>query len=225
MDNNIHNKHRERLRERFVKEGLDNFSEINALELLLFFCLPRIDTNPVAHELLNRFGSFAGVLDAPVEELKKVNGIGDKAAFFLDFIPQAARYYMASKEKESRLLLTSDDAIRYMRNLFIGQTEEIVYAAALDAKGKVITVQKLSKGSKNSSSLNGRMVAEFALSVGAQRIVLAHNHPGGLAIPSGDDLAVTGEVKKALSVLGVHLMDHIIVCDDDAVSLSQSGAL
>ena len=77
MEQNIHNKHRERLRERFTKEGLDSFSEINALELLLFFCLPRIDTNPIAHELLGRFGSFAGVLDAPVEELKKVKGIGD----------------------------------------------------------------------------------------------------------------------------------------------------
>ena len=141
-----HGGHRERIRERFRREGLDSFTDIQVLELLLFYCIPRKDTNPIAHGLLDHFGSLSQVLEAPVEELCKVEGIGESAAVFLKLIPQAGRYYMNDRASQMKLLPTLESCAAYLTPRFIGRTVEMVFLLCLDAKCKVLCCRKIAEG-------------------------------------------------------------------------------
>lgn len=219
----IHNGHRQRLRERFLKEGLDNFSDVQVLELLLFYCLPRQDTNPIAHALLDHFGSLFQVLEAPVEELKKVAGIGDNAATFLSLIPQVGRYYLVNRSQQNEILTTVEKCGEYLIPYFHGRRNETVFLLCLDAKCKVLCCKEVGEGSVNSAGVPIRRIVETALGVNATTVILAHNHPSGLALPSGEDVQTTRRVAAALSTVEIGLADHIVVADDDFVSLVQSG--
>ena len=218
-----HGGHRERIRERFRREGLDSFTDIQVLELLLFYCIPRKDTNPIAHGLLDRFGSLSQVLEAPVEELCKVEGVGESAAVFLRLIPQAGRYYMNDRASQTKLLPTLESCAAYLTPRFIGRNVETMFLLCLDAKCKVLCCRKIAEGDVNSTGLSPRKIVETALGVNASSVVLAHNHPGGLAIPSWEDIQVTHQIAAALAAVEVKLVDHIIVADDDYVSIVQSG--
>lgn len=220
----VHDRHRERLRERFLREGLDNFEQHQVLELLLFYCLPRIDTNAIAHELINRFGSLAAVLEASPTELQKVNGIGPNAACFLSFAAAFSRFYMINRaDTDGKCLLTVEAWSEHLEPYFLGKTNEMVYLLCLDAKGKQLACKLISEGSVNTAGVQIRKVVEAALNMNASFAVLAHNHPSGIAIPSGDDVETTKAVASALRAVDVGLLDHIIFADDDSVSLAQSG--
>ncbi len=219
----MHDGHRQRVKERFLQEGLDNFSEVQALELLLFYCIPRQDTNPIAHGLLDRFGSFAQVLEAPVEELAKVPGMGANAAAFLGLITQAGRYYQVSRTMQSKILTTIDQCGAYLCPFFIGRRNETVFLLCLDAKCKVLCCKEIGEGSVNSAGVPIRRIVETALAANASTVVLAHNHPSGLALPSAEDVATTRRLAMALDAVEIALIDHIIVAEDDFVSLAQSG--
>lgn len=219
----IHEGHRERMKKRFREEGLDHFSEIQVLELLLFYIIPRQDTNPIAHALLDRFGSLYQVLEAPEEELQKVPGIGPNAALLLNLITAVARFYMVNRTEKHKILKTIDECGAYLTSFFVGRRVETVYLLCLDAKCKVLCCREVGEGSVNSANVPVRRVVEIALGAGATSVVLAHNHPSGLAFPSGEDVATTRRVAAALSTVDVILVDHIIVADDDYVSLVQSG--
>ena len=160
----IHDGHRQRLKDRFCKEGLDHFEEHQVLELLLFYCIPRIDTNPIAHELLHRFGSLAQVLEAPVEELEKVQGIGHNAAVFLSLITAAGRYYQVNCASRNVVLTSVEACGRYLMPFFYGQRNELVYLLCLDAKCKVLCCKKIGEGSVNSAGVPIRRIVETALS-------------------------------------------------------------
>ncbi len=218
----IHSGHRERLRSRFLKEGLDNFEEVNALELLLFYCIPRKDTNELAHALLDHFGSFHQVLDATKDELMMVPGIGEGAATFLPLIAAACRYYRVNQANNVTALNTIEKCGDYLVNYFHGRKNETVILLCLDAKCKKIVCREIGEGSVNSASISARRVAEIALSVGATSVIIAHNHPSGLAVPSAEDVQTTKQIAKSLYAVGVVLTDHIIVADDDFVSMAQS---
>lgn len=217
-----HDGHRERLRERFRKEGLANFQEHEVLELFLFYCLPRKDTNELGHELIKRFGSLANVLQTPAEELAKLPGMGINAATFLTLIAQLERYYLMHKNDE-KILSSLDDCGKYLENCFRNQRNETVMLLCLDAKCKVISCNEVGQGSVNSAAVPIRRVVEMALGVNASSAVLAHNHPSGLAIPSGEDIQTTRRLALALDAVEIQLVDHIIVADSDYVSLRQSG--
>lgn len=219
----IHDGHRQRLKKRFLEEGLDNFDEVNVLELLLFYCIPRKDTNPIAHALLEHFGSLTQVLEAPVDELAKVSGISDNAAAFLRLTTEVGRYYMVSKAAQSTVLTTVEQCGRYMLPYFVGRRNECVFLLCLDAKCKVLCCKEVGQGSVNSAGVSVRRIVEVALGANATSVVLAHNHPSGLALPSGDDVQTTRRVAAALNAVEVRLADHIVVADDDFVSLAQSG--
>lgn len=219
----IHDGHRERVRKQFLKVGLDGFAEINVLEMLLFYCIPRKDTNPIAHELLNRFGSFVNVLEAPVEELVKVEGISENAATFLTFVTAVGRYYQIHKNTQDTILDTIEKCGRYLRPFFIGCRNETVYLLCLDAKCKVLCCRPVNEGSVNAAGISVRKVIEVALAANATTVILAHNHPSGLALPSGEDVQTTKTVSAALRIVDVTLADHLIVSDNDFVSLVQSG--
>lgn len=218
-----HEGHRERMRKRFREEGLDMFTDIQALELLLYYTIPRRDTNLIAHNLLERFGSFSQVLEAPVEELAKVEGVGENTAVFLHLIPQAGRFYMRDRTDNVKVLPTLESCADFLVPRFIGRRVEMVFLLCMDAKCKVLSCRKISEGSVNTAGISVRKIVEQALAAGASSVVIAHNHPGGLAIPSNEDIQTTEKIADSLRALDIHLVDHIIVADGDYVSLAQSG--
>lgn len=219
----LHEGHRQRLIDRFRKEGLDGFTDVQMLELLLFFCIPRRDTNLLAHELLARFGNLHQVLETPVHELEKVDGIGKHASTLISLIRQLARSYGVSQVSAEKILNTTSKCGEYLKPFFLGKRDETVYLLSLDAKCKVLSCMEVGKGSVNSAGLSIRKIVETALAVNATSVVLSHNHPSGLALPSNEDVVTTRRVAMALNAVGIFLADHIIVADDDFVSLAQSG--
>ena len=218
-----HDGHRQRLKERFLKEGLDHFSDVQVLELLLFYAIPRQDTNPIAHNLLEQFGSLAQVLEAPVEELEKVPGIGRNAAILLSLSTSLGRYYQVERAMNIRILRTVEECGEYLVPFFYGRRNETVFLLCLDAKCKVLCCKEIGEGSVNSAGVPIRRIVETALGANATTVVLAHNHPSGLALPSGEDITTTCRVAAALSAVEINLADHIVVADDDFVSIAQSG--
>ena len=219
----IHSGHRDRLRSRFLKEGLDNFEEVNALELLLFYCIPRKDTNELAHTLISHFGSFSQVLDASPEELMAVPGIGESTATFLPLISAACRYYRINQANNVTALDTIEKCGDFLINYFHGRKNETVFLLCLDAKCKKIVCRPISEGSVNSASISTRKVVEIALGVKATFVVIAHNHPSGVALPSQEDLQTTKLIARSLDAVGITLTDHIVVAEDDYISMVQSG--
>ena len=219
----IHDGHRERMKKRFLEEGLDSFTQIQALELLLFYCIPQKDTNPLAHALLDRFGSLSQVLEAPVEELRKVPGVGEHTATFLNLITEAGRFYLVNRSSQEKILPSLESCAEYMLPFFFGRKVETVFLLCLDAKCKVLCCKEIGEGSVNAAGISVRRVVETALSAGATTVVLAHNHPSGLALPSVEDIQTTRRVAMALSAVEIHLADHIVVADGDYVSMVQSG--
>lgn len=219
----IHDGHRQRLRQRFLEEGLDHFEEHQVLELLLFYCIPRQDTNQLAHNLLEHFGSFANVLEASPAELKKVPGVGDNAATFLTLVMEAGRYYQISRQSKQKILTSVDQCGDYLVPYFRGRTNETVFLLCMDAKCKVLCCKEVGEGSVNSASVPIRRIVQMALAVNATSVVLAHNHPSGLALPSDEDVQTTHQLATALNAVEIGLVDHIIVADEDYVSLLQSG--
>ena len=219
----IHEGHRQRLKQRVKEEGMDGFSEVQALELLLFYCIPRRDTNPIAHALLQRFGSFAQVLEASPEELQKVPGMGEAAAGFLHTILETSRFYQISRGRNVTVLKTLDECGQYLVPYFHGRTVETVFLLCMDAKCKVLCCRQLGEGGINSAGVSLRKLVETALGAKASQVILAHNHPSGLAIPSEEDIATTHRAAAALQAVEIQLTDHVIVAEDDYVSLRQSG--
>lgn len=223
MEQSIHSGHRDRLKKRFLQQGLDGFTDIQALELLLFYSIPRQDTNPVAHELLKHFGSLSQVLEAPPEELMKVGGIKEHSAVLLSLINQMSRFYLVDKARQERVLPTIEDCARYLQPYFYGRKTETVFLLCLDAKCKALCCKEVGEGSVNSAEISIRKIVETALREGASSVMLAHNHPSGIAIPSPEDIQTTRRVAAALGSVEIHLVDHIVVADDDYVSMVQSG--
>jgi len=220
----IHDGHRQRLKNRFLTEGLDNFEELQVLELLLFYCIPRQDTNPIAHRLLEHFGSFAQVIEASPEELKKVPGVGDSVATFLSFVTSAGRYYSVKQQNaDVKILSDLETCGKYLIPYFRSRRNETVFLLCLDAKCKVLCCKEVGEGSVNSAAVPIRRIVEMALGANATSVVLAHNHPSGVAVPSGEDVQTTCRLAMALSAVEITLIDHMVVADEDFVSMRQSG--
>ena len=218
----MHEGHRARVKKRFLEEGLDHFSDIQALELLLFYAIPRADTNPIAHRLLEHFGSLSQVLEANPVELKKISGVGENGALLLNLIPQMGRFYMTDRASAPGVLTTLEQCAQYLMPRFFGRKLETVFLLCLDAKCKVLCCREIGEGGTNSTGISIRRVVETALGVNATSVVLAHNHPSGVALPSPEDIQTTRRVAMALQAVEIVLVDHIIVADDDYVSIAQS---
>ena len=221
----VHDGHREKMRQRYLQHGLGNFAEHEALELLLYYAIPRRDTNPIAHTLMERYGSLSAVLAAPVEDLMQVDGIGESAAVLLHLAPQiCAKARMADAERES-VLSSVERMGAYLLERFSDESNEVVYQLCLDRKGKLLACKRLSEGGVSGADLDVRRVVENAILTRASTVVLAHNHPSGVALPSAADVEATVRAAAALATVGVELTDHIIVADGDFVSLQESGYL
>lgn len=220
---NIHEGHRKRMKERFMKSGLDDFAPHNVLEFLLFYSIPRGDTNPIAHRLIDAFGSLSGVFDATPEELMKVSGVGESTAILISMIPQMARKYLEDKADAVNVVGGCGDIGAYLLPKFVGRTNEALMMVSIDNKNKVISCSVVAEGTVDSAKVSRRKVMEEAMKVKATRVILAHNHPRGVAVPSAEDVAMTREIGRLFAQVGIELVDHIIVADDDYVSMAASG--
>ena len=221
----IHEGHRERMRKQLKTSGMDSLSDVQVLEMLLYYAAPRGDTNPAAHALLKRFGTLDGVFSAPETELRKIDGVGEVAAQLLLLVPQVARRCLMSRSTQIQVLDTTSKCGQYLLPFFHGEREEVVYLLCLDAKCKALDCVLIHRGGVNVASIAARKVVKAALDSNATSVVLAHNHPSGLALPSQEDKQTTMVLKAALDAVGVVLADHIIVADDDFVSMRDDGIL
>jgi len=221
----IHSGHRARLREQFLEHGLDTFADHQALELLLSFAIPRRDVNPIAHGLMNHFGSFSKVFEASPQDLLEVDGIGEHGVTLIRLVTALGRRYQLDRGKEDLILSDTKRTGNFVAPLFHGLTDEAVYLVCLDGSLRVTHHEKLAEGSVNALSFSIRRAVEIALKRKAVYVVLAHNHPSGLAIPNVTDIATTEQLIGALAPLGIRLADHIIVAGDDFVSMRDSGHL
>lgn len=220
-----HAGHRDRLRQRFTQEGLEHFGDEKVLEMLLFYAIPRRDTAPLAKALLEQFGSLPGVLEASVDALMTVPGMGESAATYLSFIMSLYRYYFVRKNDRRKVLDTVEKCGEYLVPRFLGLREEVVYALCLDAQCHMLGCRLLGEGSVNSANVPIRRIMEFALSCKASSVILAHNHPAGVALPSGQDVDATKRVATALDGVGIILADHLVVTGSDYTSMAESGIL
>ena len=222
----IHDGHRQNMRKRFLTGGLESFADHEALELLLFYAIPRRDTNPVAHALMERYGSLSAVLSAPLEDLQKVDGIGVSAAILLKLTPHLChKARLADFERQEIVLNTTARAGEYLLERFFQEKNEVIYQVCLDRKGKLLACKRLGEGNVGSAALDMRRLVENAILSSASAVILAHNHPSGVALPSTEDYTATDAAKAALATIGVALADHIIVADGTFSSMADSGRL
>ena len=218
----IHDGHRIRLRQKYKQHGFDSFEKHELLEFLLFYSIGRKDTNELGHSLIEKFGSFSAALDAPIEAIKEINGIGDHSATLIKLIPQLCRCYMQDKDEHKHKIIDVNNAPLVFINRFIGRQNEAVMLMLLDSKCKSLFCGVINEGSVNSVDIYIRKIVELAITYNASMALLAHNHPSGIACPSSNDIETTVNVRKALDIVDVKLVDHIIVADNDAVSMAQS---
>lgn len=220
----IHNDHRQRVRARYEEYGLDSFWEHEVLEMLLFYTIARKDTNPVAHRLIDRFGSLDGVLSAPVSELEKVEGVGHTTAVYLKTLHDLEKYRAVRRLSCIEIVSSIQECGNYMLPYFKDCKVEKAYILCLDAKGQVLKCREVAEGTMNATSISVRKIAEIALSEGAAAVVLAHNHPTGVALPSEQDIATTVQIEQTLAAIDVGLIDHLIIEGGEFTSMVESGA-
>ena len=219
----VHDGHRDRLKSRFAEHGLESFNDINALELLLFYAIPRKDTNVMAHDLVDRFGSLSGVFDASLRELTEVPGIGENTALLIKLVPPMMKKCQLSKVNDIRVFRSSNDLGRFLVPRFMDERDELALLLCLDSRKSLICCRVLNRGVVNAVDITVRRLVELALKNKAASLVLAHNHPDGIALPSREDEAFTRKAGEALRLMGMELVDHIIVAGDRYFSMRDSG--
>ncbi|MBQ1409808.1 MAG: RadC family protein [Oscillospiraceae bacterium] len=218
----IHAGHRKRMLEAYLQTGLEGFSDVEALEILLGYAIARQDVNPLAHALLQEFGDLHRVLNAPIQQLVRVPGIGLRTAALIHLIDALWRKGEESRIKGRVMLHTTQEIGRYLAPRAKGLREERVWLLSLDAKCEVIECRELCRGSVNSVNIPFRKLVEAALLANASSVVLAHNHTTGTLLPSLEDLEYTRGALRALQMVDVILTDHMILCDGNFLSMRSS---
>lgn len=221
MSSEIHAGHRERLRKRFEENGFVGFQQHEILEFMLSYAIPQRDLNPIAHALIDHFGSLSAVLDASADDLKKVDGIGSYSAVFINMFPKLFRVY-SDLRGQKKALLSAEETGEFLKPKFFGLKYEIIYGIFLDSKCAVLKHCVLSEGNINSVPMCTRKICEIAFQISATSLVIAHNHPNGIALPSKDDIINTANLSKSIRDFDISLLDHFIFADDDYISLASS---
>lgn len=222
----LHSGHRLRVRQRFLREGLEHFADHQVLELLLFYAIPRRDTNPLAHKLLRRYGSLSAVLEANPRDLASVPGLGELAGTFLALLPAVTRRYLQDRANREKPNLGDPEKSRnYLVPLMAGRTEEVFYTLCLDSRCQLLFPALICEGTVNEALISPRLVVEAVVRHKASSVILAHNHPSGNTTPSDADIRITRLLIQALIPLGVRVMDHVIVAGDHVFSMAQEGLI
>ena len=224
-ENKRHKGHRQRMRERVQSYGLDSLAEHEALEYVLYLTNAQRDTNGIAHDLIDRFGDFAAVLEASEEELCTVEGVGPSTARMLHLLPQISRYYGRSRTRPTRCIKTTEQMGSYLMAKFAWSDYERAMLVSLDSRKRVRAAVWLREGTSDRVSLDIKNVVAAAIKGGTDAVVLCHNHPNGVALPSLEDMDATGSIARALGLVNVHLLDHFILTDTEYFSMRDANRL
>lgn len=217
-----HAGHRERMQLRFQKSGLESFQPHEILELLLFYALPRVDTNPIAHDLIAEFHSLSGVLDADIQDLKRIKGISENAAIFLKLLPQLCQQYQLDKLREHVALDSTQKLCAYVQAKLSATVEEKVLLLCLDEHLHLLHCETISTGTAQRAALDTHRIVECTIRMRSSRVVLAHNHPQGQAAFSDADLFATQQLRRILDSMQIQLLDHIVLGKQgDTISMRQ----
>jgi len=222
MDESIKG-HRQRLRERFSQRGFDGFHDYEVLELLLCYALPRIDVKPLAKRLLKQFMTLAGVFDAQPSELKQVQGIGEGGALFLSLIRQVEVRYLASDLPGRQVFDRPERVKAYLRLLVQGRRMECFGAIFTDQQHRLLTTQILFEGTVDRTAVYPRNLMKRALELDARGMILFHNHPGGTAHASAEDIELTRRMAEACLPLELKILDHFLIAGRDVLSFREHG--
>jgi DNA repair protein RadC len=225
MGKNLHKGHRQRMRARYIKEGLDAFDDHQVLEMLLFYCIPRRDTNELAHKMIRKFGSLANLFEAVPKDIAERCGVSENTAVLISLIPSLSRRYNQGRWGDKPFLGDSTKAGEYAVSLFIGRTYEAFFVLCLDAQNRLNHAALVNEGTINEAAVYPRNIVEIALRYQAAKIILAHNHPGGSLQPSQADMGITKMIKNTLDAISIKVVDHIIVGGDKYFSLAEKGLL
>lgn len=217
--------HRSRLRQRFLQSGLDGFHDYEIVELLLTLGTPRKDCKQMAKNAIKEFGGLRGVLDASIEDLQKIKGIGPSNAFGLKLF-QAVSERLAKEQIPEKDVLNSADAVANFLQKSIGrEKKEHFVILCLDSRNSLIKISRVSTGSLNANIVHPREVFKEAIQSSAAHILIGHNHPSDNPDPSPEDVALTRRLEEAAKILGIELLDHIIVTKDKFSSLKAQGLM
>ncbi len=210
----MHSDHRQRIKNRFNLNGLDGFSDHEILEFLLFYAIPRQNTNEIAHNLVDHFGSLSAVFGADYEELVSMPNIGAHTATLIKAVPEIARqthkdYTIKNKDFSDKVNLE-----KYIVSLFTHLKTERVYLLLFDNAYRLLDTVNLHEGSVNSIKISPRILVEKALFKHASIVILAHNHPNGIAVPSSDDITTTKQLKFVFDTMDINFAEHYIIADN-----------
>ena len=209
------------LTRRFLRGVPDAMTDAELLELLLRFSTE--DAKALTERILAQCPNIAAVIEADADTLRSIEGIDEESILLLRLVPELHRRYFLSRSRDEKRLTTSADFGRFLLPYFYGARDEMVYLLLLDAAGKVLNCKLIGHGSVNSANVPMRRVVQEALTANASGVVLAHNHPSGVALPSKEDADLTARLRDTLDALQILLLDHIVVADDDFVSMRESG--
>lgn len=224
MSENIHAGHRNRLKEEIISSDITELKPpVKLLEMLLFYGIPRQDTARIAHDMMSEFGGICGVFEADIDDLAEIKGMTKNAASLVKLIPYLLKAYLQCKYEDKEVLKTHEEIGDFIHTKYFGVNHECLSLLCLDRLGKVLSFKMLMHGSIDSVGINLRSILERVFKCGATAVVVAHNHPGGVALPSAQDVEQTRKLAQQLKTLSVNLVDHIIVTDTDYVSMAQSA--
>jgi DNA repair protein RadC len=218
-------RHRRRLKDRFIKAGLESFADYEVLEFLLTFSIAQKDVKPIAKELIERFKSFQGVLDAPLEAVTSVPGIGEHSALLIKLAKACSDYYLRRKLRRSSVISSPGDLLNYCKSAMAGQSDEQFRIIYLNAKNEVLDDELLQEGTVDQSAVYPRKIIERALQQKAVALILVHNHPSGNPDPSPHDRHLTTMLIQLSESLGLKIHDHIIIGRNDYFSFRESGCM
>lgn len=219
---NLHKNHRQRVRNKYLKSGIDNFYDYEILELLLFFSIPYKDTNEIAHRMIENFDSLSGVLDASAEELQKIDGIGENSAALLKLVRDIALRYNTDKIAQKTNINTLSRISDFLAMKFMGESREIVYMVSVDSHGRLEKCIKVCDGSPDTAVFDRKNAVKTALVNDMTNVIISHNHPKGFAVPSAADIASTKDLVSVMRNVGINVIDHIIIAEDGSFSMAES---
>lgn len=225
MSENLHAGHRDRVRERFMEEGLDAFKDHEILELLLYYCVRQKDTNELAHRMLEEYGTLHDLLEAHPRDIARRCRVSIRTATLISLCVPLARRYMNRKWGDRPVINSSSKAGEYARSLFAGRIYEAFFAICLDSQNRVNHAALVHEGTINEAPVYPRLIVETALRHKANSVILAHNHPGGSLKPSVADIEVTRKIVAALKPISIHVVDHIIIAGERYTSFAEQGIM
>lgn len=226
MTRKPHSGHHKRLRERFIRSGLEGFHDYEVLELLLTYVFPNRDTKPIAKDLLAKFKTLAGVFSAEKEELQEIKGVGERTAVYLRLLNETLGFIFEERAKNEEIQFTQTEQLfEYFKATIGNYKNEVMRTVYLDSQNRLLHAENLSEGTVAETVAFPRKIVEGALKYRAISVIIAHNHPGGVAEPSDNDDKTTEQIKNALQTVGISLQDHLVVTEDGYFSYRQKGYL